>query len=135
MKAMYLLLVSLCFFLSGGRVNSAYAVANHNKVTYTPAHQVQELQQIDRFSDNKDAAIFRAAGANDEDKLLFSSENEDENDLSARKYILLTKYSLILTYTFILSNLCVCVKDRIPFCSHLSYISSYKYIVQRALKI
>jgi hypothetical protein len=61
---------------------------------------------------------------------------EDDDDLaSTRKYVLVVKSFITVAYTSILIDFYNTFKNRLPFCKHLSYTSSYKYILQRVLRL
>ena len=49
--------------------------------------------------------------------------------------MLLPKYFFTLAYASLLIYFYSYFKNRLPFCKHLSYASSYKYILQRVLRI
>lgn len=132
MKVLYLFIISLCFLLLGGYSN-AHA-GTHHQTNFSSVKHTQRAQQIKLADSVRAHTVLKGAGKSEEPKFLISNEDEDES-LSARKHVLLVKYSLVVAYTFILSYLLSFFKERLPFCSHLPYISSCKYIAQRALRI
>jgi hypothetical protein len=133
MKAVYLFLVALFFLLSGGSL--AYAGNSHQgKGSYLTAHHAKSAAQANIQRNRPEHVVVGSAAAKQDQQLLITDENEDDN-FSVRKHVALVKYSLIFAYTLVLSCLFSFFKARLPFCIHLSYLSSYKYIVHRALRI
>jgi hypothetical protein len=131
MRAVYLFFVSLCFILVSG-LTHAHLVAHGNKNISSIKLTAKYLKFTIRGEDHP---LVRAATVSEEKQFLITDEDDDEHDLSASKYTLLAKYSLLFTFTFFLAYLYSCIKDRLPACAHLSHINSYKYISQRVLRI
>lgn len=134
MRIVFLFLISFCF-LSFGDCNCVYAGTPHNKTHYLPAQNIEKTQQVNFAPSNLDYTIIKNVDLTDEQDYLNDLEDEDENLVSASRYILLARVFLTFSCTFILSFLYSSAKGRLPFCGHLSYISSYKYIIQRSLRI
>lgn len=133
MKVLYLFVVSLCFLLFGGWSN-AHAGTHYKHTRYSSVHCNENSPQVKLANSNQDITVLKGSAESKEPEFLISSEDEDES-LSARRYLLQDKYSLIVSYTLVLSLLYSSFKDRLPLCKHLSYTSSYKYIILRALRI
>jgi hypothetical protein len=134
MKAVILFLLSLCFLLLG-RYDHAYAKANHNTASYSSAQKIEKLQQAKFINTNQELPIIKNNCFSEQREDFLSVENEDEDYVSARKSVLPVKYIITLAYAATLNNSFNYIKNRLPFCKHLSYSSSYKYILQRVLKI
>lgn len=134
MKAVILFLLSLCFLLLG-RYDLAYAEANHNDASYPSAQNIEKLQQAKFINTNQELPIIKNNCFSEQKEDFISVENEDEDFVSARKLVLPVKYIISLANSSVLSNSNNYVKNRLPCCKHLSYTSSYKYILQRVLKI
>ena len=64
-----------------------------------------------------------------------SISNEDEDLACSRKQVLIQKSAVGIAQIFLLNHFYNYPKNRLPFCSHFSYTSSYKYILQRVLRI
>ncbi|GGI50763.1 hypothetical protein GCM10011425_19750 [Mucilaginibacter galii] len=99
------------------------------------AQTTDKIKQLNYSILKRDGAILKTHGKVKDGDSLVSDLDEDENDSSARRYVLLAKYALIVAYTLVLSYLITRLEVRLPVLRHLSYISSYKYIVQRAIRI
>ena len=130
MRVAFLFALSLCLFLLTG---FEYAYANTNDIP-TQGHEIvkAKLTSAVAFSSsfyhkNKSAPEIK------ED--LINIEEDEEEFVIARKHIELVNYFVTLAYASILVHFYNYLKNRLPFCKHLSYKSSYKYILQRVLRI
>jgi len=122
-------------FLFVGRHYRAYGNVHANGLRNTVAQTTDKIKQLSYSIINHDHAVIKNNGTAHSGHYLVTDLDEDEYNPSARRYILLDKYSLIVSFTLVLSYLYSCIKERLPIVRHLSYISSYKYIAQRALRI
>ena len=134
MRTVVLFFLFLCF-LFVGRHYHAYGNMPSNGLRNTVAQTTDKIKQLGYSIINNEHAVVKTHSKVQGGNYLISDFDEDENNPSARRYVLLAKYSLIVAYTIVLSYLVTCLKERLPIIRHLSYISSYKYIVQRALRI
>lgn len=115
--------ICLCFLL----------VVGYNYVCYAPVHNIEKTQQVKFTNTRQDYTVIRDVSSNEGTEYLIADEVEDE-DISnafARKYRLLTRYYQVISHTSVLSYQHNYSEDRQPLCGHLSY----KYIIQRALRI
>jgi len=80
---------------------------------------------------DQEQAVVKHTGSNEEKKSLICVDVEDEDDVLAGKYRFLTKGNLTQTLTYIPGDPWGYSNDKLPFCCHLSY----KYLIQRALRI
>jgi len=124
MRVAIIFFLSLFCFLLGGHSS---AVANARYADY--CHSSAET--IEKPSPTKFSSTFPHETVKE---YFFNVEDEDEDFTFVRKYVLQAKYFILFTYTVILSSICK-HRETLPFCSHFSYISSYKYILQRVLRI
>lgn len=134
MRVLYLFFIFLCFLLLGS-CNYAYAGANHHNTGYSVVQNIEKRQQIKFANTNQDYLIIKNGSLSDDDDYLIDVEDEDENVVFASKYVILTKCFLALSHTLILNYLYSPFKDRLLVCRRLIYTSSYKYILQRTLRI
>jgi hypothetical protein len=134
MKTAVVFFLSLCFFLLGGS-NFVYAGAHHSTSSYSTVQKIEKSQQEKLLIANQGLPEVKNSTIGDKKEDFISVEDEDDDLVSVRKSVLPAKYFATLTYasTLIYSN--AYFKNRLPFCKHLSYASSYKYILQRVLKI
>ena len=134
MRTIVLFFLFLCF-LFVGRHYHAYGSDHPNGTRNTVAQTTDKIKQLSFSVINHDHAVVKSNSTGQGGSFLISDLDEDENNPLARRYLLLAKYSLIVSYTLVLSYLFSCLKESLPVIRHLSYTSSYKYIVQRALRI
>lgn len=134
MKTVILFCLSLFFLLLGGH-NYAHARAQHNTVASTPTQNIEKPQQTKLINTNQDLPVIKNNTLSEKREDFVSIEDEDDDSVFARKSVLPTKYFITLAYVTTLISPNSYVKNRLPFCKHLSYTSSYKYILQRVLKI
>ena len=64
-----------------------------------------------------------------------ATELEEDDFSASRKFVEITNYFLSFFYKAIAGNSGQHQKDRLPFCKHFSYSSSYKYLTQRVIRI
>jgi hypothetical protein len=134
MRTIVLFFLFLCF-LFVGRHYHAYDSVRANGLRNTVAQTTDKIKQLGFSIIKHDDAVIKHHSAAHDGNFPITDFDEDENNPSARRYILLAQYSLIVSFTLVLSYLFTYLKERLPIIRHLSYISSYKYIVQRALRI
>jgi len=134
MRTVVLFFLFLCF-LFVGRHYHAYGNATCNGLRNTVAQATDKIKQLRYALVSNDHAVVKTHSTAHRGHELVTDFDEDEYNSSARRYILLDKYSLIVSFTLVLSFLYSCTKERLPVVRYLSYISSYKYIAQRALRI
>lgn len=134
MRTVVLFFLFLCF-LFVGRHYHAYGNMPANGLRNTVAQTTDKIKQLSFSIIKHDPAVVKKHSKVQDGNYLISDFDEDENSLLARRYMLMAKFSLIVAYTLVLSYLITCLEERLPVVRHLSYISSYKYIVQRALRI
>lgn len=125
--------LSLCFLLLKG-YNYAHAEIPHTTPGYTAGHSFEKLNQIKLARPDQDHFSITSNSTNQKKEELISLEIEDEDLSFSRKYIL-TRCLLALIYASALFFLASYLKKRLPYCWHLSYTSSFKYILERALRI
>jgi hypothetical protein len=133
MRTVVLFFLFLCF-LFVGRHYHAYGSSRNLGLRNTVAQTTDKIKQLNYSIISNQHAVVKAHGNVQDGSFMVTDFDEDEYS-SARRYILLAKYSLIVSYTIVLSYLFTYIKKRLPIIGHLSYISSCKYIAQRALRI
>jgi hypothetical protein len=132
MKPIFLFFLSLCF-LSAGLSNHAFGDVLASKVPYAQVQHTKNADQVGVENRSQHHNLIKGAGLSADETSLIS--DEDDDNTSARRYLVPVKYALILSYAIVLSFLSSCRKQPLPICSHLSYTGGYKYILQRALRI
>ncbi|MFP5079015.1 hypothetical protein [Pedobacter sp. JCM 36344] len=132
MRATFLLFLSLCFFLLTG---SQYSYSHTNA---QDTHKPDEKIIITHSSSKTVAPAFflhKNKTLTEIKEDFINIEDDDEEFVIARKHIELINYFVTLAYASILVHFYNYLKNCLPFCKHLSYKSSYKYILQRVLRI
>lgn len=122
----------LCVLLLSGH-RYAFTGTHPNESSYTPTINTEYRHVIKQIDTDQE---YLTAGLNDLEasiKHLISDDivDEDANNYFVRKYKLLARYALTLSYVFMLSYLCKCFKSPVPLKVHLTDIS----ITQRVLRI
>lgn len=120
----------LCVFLAGGREHIC-SVAQKNHY-FSSAQHTREFKQQEFTGNSRNYSIIKDINPGKERAYLFTDniEEEDTNNVFARKYKLLAQSFLTLSL-LVLSYLYGRSKAPRPFFSFLSY----KYITQRVLRI
>ena len=134
MRAFAAFFVSLICLLLGSYANG-YASIHHNTTNDTPKYHVATVQQSRIGHSNLELPIVKNSSINERREEYLSIDNEDEDLVCSRKQVVISKAYVILPCTFRLNHFYNYPKNRLPFCSYLSYTSSYKYILQRVLRI
>jgi hypothetical protein len=135
MKVAIVFFLSLCFLLLIGRTD-AFAGIHRDTFNYSSAQYIGKKQQAQLENLNLNFPVIKDNGFNDKKEEFVSLENEDDDDsLFSRKQVLLAKYFITLAYASLLICFYNYFKNRLPFCRHLSYSSSYKYLLQRVLRL
>lgn len=133
MRGVIAFVLFLSFLLLKGN-DMAYAGIRQNS-KYSPAQQINKTQPTRLGSADPGFPIIKHTSQNEQKEEFVTLEDENEDLVFNRKYVLLAKYFVTLTYASALICYCQHFKNRLPFCKHLSYTSSYKYILQRVLRL
>jgi len=136
MKTAVIFLLTLCFFLIGGTKAAQSPEAHRSCSIHSVSHLDATSQQLNLLQDNSALPVFQKDLAYQKKAEVISSiEDEDDELISAKKQVLFVKYLIVVAYTSVLIHLFKNFKNRLPFCTHFSYTSSYKYLLQRVLRI
>lgn len=125
------------FFLLFGSYHDVRAEAITRASNYSSASIITGVSHERSVNTYQDLPLIKSNGFIEKKDDFTRVENEDEEEdvVFARKYILLTKYFVTLACVSVFSYFYNYIKNRLPFCRHFSYTSSYKYILQRVLRI
>lgn len=131
-------IVAFFFFLFSlvlGGQSDGYASIPHSNRSDTPKSHVEKFQQskLDHF--DKEFHLIKNHNVSDKREDFLSIDDEDEDQVCVRKQIVIAKAYADLAQIAVFALFCSHPKNKLPFCSHLSYTSSYKYILQRVLRI
>lgn len=129
MRAVFFIL-NICFLLIWGH-HHAYA-HTAQQVYSIQGNQMQQTKQTCHI--HHDALVMKNSLLDEEEKSIFSVENEDTDFVFGRKDVQLSKQIIDLSYGLLLPFIQYRHKDRLPFYFHLC-TPSYKYILQRVLRI
>jgi hypothetical protein len=132
MRVAFLFVLSLCFFvLSGLHYSHAHPTS---QATQTKIQSIVKSQPLS-IAAKPDYFFHKNRTISEVKEDFINVEEDDEEFVIARKHIELVNYFVTLAYASILVHFFNYLKNRLPFCKHLSYTSSYKYILQRVLRI
>jgi hypothetical protein len=119
--------VCLCYLLLGG-YNYLYT-GSHRYAAATTLHFEKSHA---KFTDKKQGyPVIKETAAEDAAYIIPDIEEDDTDNLSARKYKLLASYFYAFSCSFILLHLYNRFKASRPY----SHLLTYKYITQRVLRI
>jgi hypothetical protein len=131
MRTVYLFFLSFYFLLAGAH-HHAYGQVQIKGIERVVAKQLSKTQQIKANGNSQLHALILAAGTSDTEA--FFVNDEDDDNSATRIEHLLSRYALSISFAFF----CVLystVKSTLPLCNHLSYLGTYKYLLQRSLRI
>ena len=134
MKVVVIFFFSL-FFIQLTASNHASAEGNSSIITHSLSQNLQNAQSLDATHTNTQQTVISIANLHEEPEYLIGIEDDDEDLVIARRYVLLAKYFEIGGCPFLASYVSGNFEKYLPQNTHLAYVSSYKYIVQRALRI
>ena len=136
MKVIVIFFLSLIFLVLKGN-NSAQAEVHSSISSYSPAQHIGKTENNKISSVIQDSPLYKNNSFTDNTDELMSIENEDDGeDFSfTGKQLLATNYFITLVLISVLVSFHNYLKNRLPFCRHLSYTSSYKYILQGVLRL
>lgn len=139
MKAAVVFFISL-FFLSilshvlkgNDRVD---AEIHHNTSFYSAARISEKKEQVKFGRIAQNFPLVKLNTFSDKDEDFISIENEDDDFAFTRKQTLPARHLTALVPSSAPVHFYNYSKNRLPFCRHLSYTSSFKYILQRVLRL
>jgi hypothetical protein len=137
MKSVALFILCLFFILLKGS-EPAHATGHDTLRSYSAALHIDGQDQPRSL--NMRLAMLPLRNHNISDKKESLSIDFDDDDVQ-EDFLVVRKYMLPITYFFTLASLSIFnlfyshTKNRLPFCTHFSYTSSRKYILQRVLRI
>jgi len=132
MRATIIFCLTLFFLLFKGN-EGAHAVAPRLSQGYEFFNEnPQTKQHHTPFHKNADLHIQKSASARE---LNYAEESQDEDESISRRVILSHKQVADFCYSFLLGNLRSVQKLALPYCEHLSYTSSIKYLLLRVFRI
>jgi len=123
------------FFLFLGGYTSTFASVHHDKISDSIVQHGTKVQQAKIGNLNSDRFIVKNSHLNEKKEDFFSIEDEDEDVVFSGTDLLLHKYFITLSYASTSTYSNNYFNVRLPFCRHLSYTSSFKYILQRVLRL
>jgi hypothetical protein len=136
MRVVTTFLLSLSFLLVRGH-HHLYAHVYHQNTSYSPAKLSEQSKHLYAASGKYNTpTVGQSIPVDDQNGTIDATEMEDEEDsFSSRKYVEITNYFLSFFYAQASGSLQPSSRQRLPFCEHLSYQSSFKYIIQRVIRI
>jgi len=137
MKAAAAFLLCLFFLLLGGS-KPAQANGHDTLRSYSPRLHSEKMGQKTPFQMRLANLPVRNHSISDKKESLtidFDDDEFQEDFVFSRKYVLPLSYFIVLASLSLLSGFFAVVKNRLPFCTHFSYNSSPRYILQRVLRL
>ncbi len=136
MREVVVFFLSLCLLLLRWH-GDACARVRHDSLCFSAALQIEKAKEIKFENISQNFPIVKDNSLNDKKEEFIGVEDDDDDDnlVFARKHFILIKYFITLAYTSLLISFYNYLKNRLPFCRHLSYTSSFKYILQRVLRL
>jgi hypothetical protein len=137
MKAVGLFLLCLFFILLKGS-EPAHAAGHDTLRRYSAVLHTDRLQQTSPFGMRLALLPVRSHNISDKKETLsldVDDDDEQEDFLYAGKSVMPVTFFITLAWLSISAASYSYIKNRIPFCGHFSYTSTYKYILQRVLRI
>jgi len=137
MRTIIIFFLSLFFLLFKGHVDSYAADGHYSKGYYFSAKRTDKSEQQQFGKLLKDLPLVKHNHISEKKDDVVSIENEEDSEDPGyiRKQNLPIKYAVALSFSSTLYHDYHSSKNRLPLCRHLSYTSSYKYILQRVLRI
>lgn len=131
MKPLVVIFLSVFFLFLRG-YSHAYAGSPHDKTSGSFAPNLNKTPGEKLTIADQHHTAFEKARTSKEQVDFFSNEDDDDDLVFARKLVLLALTTVAYLFIF---NSFDRYSNRLPFCWHLSYTSSYKYILQRVLRL
>jgi hypothetical protein len=129
----------LCLFFSLLHGSEAVHAAGHDTLrSYSAALHLNRQEQTPTLKMRLASLPVRNHHLSEKKESLtidFDDDDEQEDFIFARKYVLPLTFFITLVSLSILTALYATVKHRLPFCAHFSYTSSHKYILHRVFRI
>jgi hypothetical protein len=125
MRIVVLFFLTLCFFISG--------LSGH---TQAETYQNRKIARTIKFINPKSQSLIaKSEGIIDDHIDLINVEDDEDDFVSARKYVLLGNYFATLVSSFISSDPSTPIINKAAYCQYSFNISSYKYLTLRVLRI
>lgn len=133
MRAIFVFVLFFCFLMLTGK-SQGYA-SNPNQNALRSSTHLNQTSQIFLSHTNHSTQVVQNNGLKEKKEEFISVENEDEDLVFTKKYVLLVNYFIAIACASLLSYFFNFLKNRLPFCWHLSYTSSNTYLLQRVLRL
>ncbi|MEX6686298.1 hypothetical protein QTN47_02265 [Danxiaibacter flavus] len=134
MKWLFRLWLSLCFIVVGG-----YALLHGHHSSYALKTGFSNSLQNDLASKQSDDTYIDGIASPNAKKMYerikaIEIEDDDESE-PLRKLLDNNYYSNTFLLAHIQSHILSSLENPLPFCEHFSYVSSYKFIIHRVIRI
>ncbi len=132
MRAAIIFCLSLFFLLFKGN-EYAHAVAPRISQGYEYLNESpQAKQEHTPFHKNANVHIQKSFSSRE---VNYVEELQDEDETLSRKGIIILKQAAYFCYALLVGNSAIFKKLALPYCEHLSYTSSFKYLLLRVFRI
>ena len=133
MKIAHLYILSLCFLLLGGYC-AAYGIVP-DQGSHPATKRIGKTQLVKFTNTNQDPIITHNTLPLEDKQTIVSVANEDDDSGFRRKYVLIATCVIALAYISFFNYLFNHFKNRLYSYRQLFTVSSYKYLLQGALRI
>ena len=133
MKIACLYILSLCFLLLGGYC-AAYGIVP-DQGSHPATKRIGKTQLVKFTNTNQDPIITHNTLPLEDKQTIVSVANEDDDSGFRRKYVLIATCVIALAYISFFNYLFNHFKNRLYSYRQLFTVSSYKYLLQGALRI
>lgn len=132
MRAAIIFCLCVFFFVSKGNEN-AHAVAPRISQGYKYLNEVpQAEQQHTPFHRKANLHIQKSVSSRE---VNYIEQCQDENENSSKKVVITLKQVSYFCCVLLADNLQTIKKFALPYCEHLSYTASFKYLLLRVFRI
>ncbi|SOD14834.1 hypothetical protein [Pedobacter xixiisoli] len=132
MRATIIFCLSLFFLLLKGSENT-HAVAPRLAQGYEFFNEnPQTKQNHTPFHKNANVHIQKSFSSSE---MNYAEESQEDDESISRKGIISIKQAAYFCYALLVGNLRTIQKLALPYCEHLSYTSSFKYLLLRVFRI
>lgn len=133
MKRLLFFFLLFCIQLAGANLFArSTAVDSYSQVSNNNTHSSLHFKS---FGTKHSLEVDKHAGLPGESSYIAADDDEDENDDSVNKHVLIARYFLAFSSFFLLPAGDGVLSNPASFKRHLSFPVSCKYIVERTLKI
>lgn len=139
MKLLFRFFLSLTFFLLSG-YNCIYASSYNDYVRYASTKTLQKSRAVGLehiiYNQAIDARYIPHFTKSEKIKFICEDDNDNDNvEITLLKKQVADNNYFAALFNQSAEDICFYLKKRLPFCKHLAYFSSYRYIFLQVIRI